>query len=68
MDVKVAYKDGQNWVGIEGVIDWDSTAETFKEERVRPDYVAPIMATDTWNGLIHDVQHILHDSWYLEFG
>ena len=66
-NVKIQFKDGQNWVGVDGIVNWSAFAETFKEERPVPSYVAPIMSVDTWNGKEHDVQHILHDSWYLEF-
>lgn len=67
-NLKVSYKDSQNWVDINSnVVNWDTAAETFKDERTYPHYIAPEIVTDIWNGLIHDVQHLRWDAWYIEF-
>lgn len=67
MSVQIKYKDGQNWTNINGqVINWDNYAETFKDERVQPNYVLPELITDVWNGTIREIQNITFDAWYLE--
>ena len=66
--IKLLYKDGQNWVDINGnYTNWDTYAEVFKEERIQPNYIASETFTDTWNGEIRDVQHVIRDAWYVEF-
>ena len=67
-NVNVKYKDSQNWTDLNGLItNWSSFADVYKDERVQPTYFAPEIITDVWNGRKHDVQHIRHDGWRLEF-
>ena len=68
MNVSIKYYDSQNWTNIDSeVVNWDDAAEVYKEEKVVPWYLTPEIVTDTWNGVIHDVQHLRWDTWYLEF-
>lgn len=67
MSIRISYKDGQDWINKKlQVINWDNYAETFKDERVQPNYVLPEIITDVWNGTISEIQNITFDAWYLE--
>lgn len=65
---EIAYKDGFNWVSVDGTVtDWTNAAKKFKDERTQPYYVAPIIVVDEWNGEEIQVQHEKYDSYFLEF-
>lgn len=71
--IRISYGDGQNWIDINGLVrNWDNLAELYKDVsggqvRPQPNYLAPELVTDSWNGKVSDIQHIRWDAWYLEF-
>ncbi|GAG59555.1 unnamed protein product [marine sediment metagenome] len=70
--VRISYKDGQSWESESNLfVNWDNLHEVYKDSqgqvRIQPNYLAPELITDTWDGKIFDVQHIRWEAWYLEF-
>ena len=65
--IKISYKDGQDWVNIDGEVrSWTNSYDMFKSGRVQASYLAPTFITDTWNGVIYDIQHVRRNVWFLE--
>ncbi len=71
--IRISYKDGQNWESESNLfVNWDNLHELYKNNpqgqvRIQPNYLAPELITDTWDGKIFDVQHIRWDAYYVEF-
>lgn len=66
--IRISYKDGNNWESIDGVFrNMIDMSELYKNERVQPYYIAPLIVTDTWNGRTIKLQEIFSKSWYVEF-
>ena len=47
-------------------VNWDNYSKKFKDERLQPYYVAPLVVPDAWNGKEHEVQHTSWTSFYFE--
>jgi len=67
MIVEIKYKDKINWESVSGkVTNWTNYSKKFKDESVKPYYVAPEVVTDIWGGIERDIQHTRWNSYYFE--
>ena len=66
--ITIKYKDKNSWTGTSGeVINWDRYAETHKEGRILPAFLAPVIVTENWGGKVYEIQHVIWDAYVLEF-
>ena len=66
--IEIQYKDKRNWVSVNGIktVNWDNYSKKYKNQRLQPYYVAPVVVPDSWNGKEHPVQHTTWTSYYFE--
>ena len=68
MIIEIKYRDKQNWLSVTGkATNWTNYSKKYKNERVRPYFIAPEIVADTWDGLDHEIQHVIWDSYTFEF-
>jgi len=68
MDLKISYRDKNNWIRFDGkVVSLSNYRDLFKESRILPAFAAPQIITHSWNNQIFDIQHITYDSYLVEF-
>jgi hypothetical protein len=64
---EIQYKGKFTWVSESGKeTTWDTLSKKYKPGRIQPNYVAPTVVKDTWNGKESDIQHISWTSYFFE--
>lgn len=65
--LKIEGKGKTNWTRDDGVIiDWTNYVVKYKDNRVRPSFLAPEVIQDSWNGKETDIQHVRYDGKIIE--
>jgi hypothetical protein len=65
--IEIQYRDKLNWISIDGTItNWTNYSKKYKDERIQPYYIAPVVVPDTWNGKEHEIQHTSWTSYFFE--